>query len=55
MKSGSVDISDIPSSISDRWWEYIEDDKEWEESLSEIEDSIHYGVNPGKNVQLLER
>ncbi len=47
MKIGNIDV-DLPNSISDRCWGYIEVDKEWEDLLSEIEDPIHYGVNPGK-------
>lgn len=48
MKIGTVDIQDIPSTIKDRFWGYIEVDKEWEELLSGIEDAIHYGVIPAK-------
>ena len=47
MKIGTVDIADIPNSIKDRFWGYIEVDKEWEERLSEIEDAVHYGVKSG--------
>ncbi|MGE9965707.1 hypothetical protein ACQRAW_12925 [Fusicatenibacter saccharivorans] len=47
MKIGSVDIADIPSSIKDRFWGYIEVDKEWEERLADIEDAVHYGVKSG--------
>lgn len=47
MKIGFVDIADIPSSIKDRFWGYIEVDKEWEERLADIEDAVHYGVKSG--------
>ena len=48
MKIGTVDLNDIPSSIRDRFWGYIEVDKEWEEMLADIEDAVHYGVKSGK-------
>ena len=48
MRIGLVDIADIPNAIKDRFWGYIEVDKEWEELLSEIEDAVHYGVKSGK-------
>lgn len=48
MKIGTVDVSDIPSAIKDRFWGYIEVDKEWEEGLADIEDAVHYGVKSGK-------
>lgn len=48
MKIGSVDVDDIPPSIRDKYWGYIEVDKEWEERLADIEDTIHYGVAKNK-------
>ena len=48
MKIGTVDLVDIPKSISDRFWGYLEVDKEWEERLADIEDAVHYGVKAGK-------
>lgn len=48
MKIGRVDLNDIPAGIKDRFWGYIEVDKEWEEHLAEIEDAVHYGVKAGK-------
>lgn len=48
MKIGNVDIPDIPAAIKDRYWGFIEVDKEWEESLADIEDAVHYGVKSGK-------
>ena len=44
MKIGYVDIADLPNSIKDKFWGYIEVDKEWEDLLAEIEDAVHYGV-----------
>lgn len=48
MKIGTVGIQEIPNSIKDRFWGFLEVDKEWEEQLSEIEDAVHYGVKSGK-------
>ena len=47
MKIGMIDLSDLPVSVKDRFWGFIEVDKEWEERLSEIEDAVHYGVKRG--------
>ena len=48
MKIGTVELGDIPNSIKDRFWGYLEVDKEWEEQLADIEDAVHYGVRSGK-------
>ena len=48
MKIGEVDLKDIPDKIRNRFWGYIEVDEEWEEGLSEIEDSVHFGVSKGR-------
>ena len=48
MKIGSVDLSDMPASIKDRFWGYIEVDRDWEDLLEDIEDAVHYGVKSGK-------
>jgi hypothetical protein len=48
MKIGTVDVDDMPPRIKDKYWGYIEVDKEWEERLADIEDTIHYGVTKGK-------
>ena len=42
MKIGKVDIADIPAAVKDRFWGYIEVDKEWEERLADIEDATVY-------------
>ena len=47
MKIGKIDIVDIPPAVKDRYWGYIEVDKEWEERLADIEDAVHYGVKNG--------
>ena len=47
MKIGKIDLADIPASIKDRFWGYIEVDREWEERLADIEDAVHYGVKSG--------
>lgn len=48
MKIGDVDIKDIPKKIENKFWGYIEVDKEWELDLSNIEDKVHFGVSKGK-------
>ena len=52
MKIGNIEIKNLPKSIEDKFWGYIEVDTKWEEELSEIEDNIHFGVSKGKKNKL---
>lgn len=44
MKIGQIDMRNAPEKLKGKYWGYIEVDNEWENSLAEIEDSIHYDV-----------
>ena len=48
MKSGEIDIKEIPKKIENNFWGYIEVDEQWEDDLSDIEDKVHFGVSKGK-------
>lgn len=48
MKIGEIDIKDIPKSVENKFWGYIEVDEPWESELAEIEDKVHFGVSKGK-------
>ena len=48
MKIGEVSIKDIPEKLKDKYWGYVEVDEAWEDELSEIEDTVHFGVSKGK-------
>ena len=48
MKIGHIDIKDIPKKVEGKFWGYVEVDEPWEEALSEIEDSVHFGISKGK-------
>jgi len=50
MKIGEIDIKEIPKKIDGKFWGYIEVDEHWEDSLSEIEDKVHFGVSKGKKL-----
>lgn len=52
MKIGEVELKDIPEKIEGKYWGYVEVDKEWEEELSEVEDSIHFGVSKNKKIKV---
>lgn len=48
MKIGEIEITDMPKSLTNRYWGYIEVDNQWELELAEIENAIHYGVKKTK-------
>lgn len=48
MKIGEIEIPDLPKEIRGKYWGYIEVDEKWENELSQIEDSAHFGVSKGK-------
>ena len=48
MKIGEIEIIDLPKSLINRYWGYIEVDDAWELELANIEDVIHYGVQKQK-------
>lgn len=48
MKIGEIDLKDIPEKVKDKFWGYIEVEKDWETELAEIEDKVHFGVSKGK-------
>lgn len=51
MKIGEVsNIKGIPDSLEGKYWGYIEVDKDWENELAEIEDSVHFGISKGKKM-----
>ena len=51
MKIGDIDLKDVPDKIKGKYWGYIEVDKAWEDDLSEIEDTVHFGVSKGKKLR----
>lgn len=51
MKIGEVDLKEIPDKVNGKYWGYVEVDEAWEDDLSEIEDSVHFGVSKGKKLR----
>ena len=43
----------IPAKIRDKIWGFVEVDKAWEEELAEIEDAVHYGLQPHQSRTLV--